>query len=68
MFNVKTALQKILKDRKKTMYALAKEENISYSTIHKMATKNIDSIDLNILQKICRNLECTPNDLLAVEK
>jgi DNA-binding Xre family transcriptional regulator len=68
MINVKIELQKILDDRKKTMYALAKEEKISYSTVHKMATKDIESIDLNILKKICKNLKCTPNDLLNIEK
>lgn len=65
---VKLALEKILKDREKSMYALAKEENISYSTIHKMATKDIQSIDLEILRKICSNLKCTPNDLIVIEK
>ncbi len=65
--SVKIALEKVLKDREKSMYALAKEEDISYSTIHKMATKDIKSIDLEILQKICKNLQCTPNDLLVIE-
>lgn len=61
--SVKIALTDILKSKNKSMYALAKEENISYSTIHKMATKDIQSIDLEILEKICRNLQCTPNEL-----
>ena len=64
---VKLALEQILKTRKKTMYALAKEEKISYSTIHKMATKDIESIDLEIMGKICRNLDCKPNHLFGVE-
>ncbi len=66
MQNVKTNLEQLLKERNKTMYALAKEENISYSTIHKIVKKDLQSIDLGILQKICRNLKCTPNDLLEV--
>ena len=64
---VKLTLKKILKDRKKTMYALAKEESISYSTVHKMTTKEVQSIDLTILKKICHNLNCTPNDLLPID-
>lgn len=68
MFNsVKLALDKIVKKRKKSLYALAKETDVSYSTIHKMATKDIQSVDLEILRKICENLQCTPNDLIELK-
>jgi DNA-binding Xre family transcriptional regulator len=63
--NVKLSLEKILKDRDKTMYALAKEEQISYATIHKMTKGEIKSVDAEILMKICRNLNCTPNDVFG---
>jgi putative transcriptional regulator len=62
---VKLALDKIVEEKKKSLYALAKETGISYSTIHKMATKEVQSIDLEVLRKICENLKCTPNDLIV---
>jgi putative transcriptional regulator len=62
--SVKLALDKIVKEKKKSLYALAKETGISYSTIHKMANKEVQSVDLEVLRKICENLKCTPNDLI----
>ncbi|MCD9186730.1 MAG: helix-turn-helix transcriptional regulator [Pyrinomonadaceae bacterium] len=63
--NVKLALNKIVEEKKKSLYALAKETGIAYSTIHKMATKEVQSVDLEVLRKICENLKCTPNDLIV---
>lgn len=68
MEGIQFALKKILKDRQKSMYALAKETGISYSTIHKIATKDIQRVSIEILDKLCNNLKCTPNDLIVFEK
>lgn len=69
MFDVrKISLKRILDAQKKTMYAIAKETSISYTTIHKLCTKSVASVDLDVLDKLCENLKCTPNDLLAIEK
>jgi DNA-binding Xre family transcriptional regulator len=68
MFDViKIQLAELLKKRNKSMYALAKETKISYTTIHKLCKKPVGSIDLDILEKLCRNLKCRPNDLLGLE-
>jgi DNA-binding Xre family transcriptional regulator len=64
MPNVKTNLEQILKDRDKTIYALAKEADISYATVNKIAKKDIQSIDLKVLEKICRNLKCEVGEII----
>jgi DNA-binding Xre family transcriptional regulator len=64
----KISLKRLLDKEKKTMYAVAKETSISYTTIHKLCTKPVASVDLDVLDKLCKNLKCTPNDLLEFEK
>jgi putative transcriptional regulator len=66
MQNVKLQLEKVLKDRNKTMYALAKETGTTYATIHKLAKDDVKYVQLEILEKICINLNCTPNDILPI--
>lgn len=66
MSDVKLTLKQVLKDRKKTMYALAKETSVSYSTIHKMTEKDVKYVDLEILEKICKNLNCSALDIIPI--
>jgi len=60
------ALTELLETRGITMYALARDTRIPYSTLLRMEQKRGEqgSIDLSVLSRICMALECTPNDLL----
>lgn len=49
----------------RTLYWLAKESNLPYWTIHKIANNKTKGISFDVLGKICDVLECTPNDLLV---
>lgn len=71
MFGViKIGLEKLIKKHKKSMYAVAKDNDISYATVHKLcrSEKPIESIDLKILEKLCKYFDCSPNDILIFEK
>lgn len=64
MFTI--TLTEVLQKRNVTMYALARDTRIPYSTLLRMEQKRGEqgSIDLSVLSRICTALECTPNDLL----
>lgn len=69
MFNViKVKLAELLKKENKSIYQLQQETGISYPTLHKINKGKIDSISLRVLEAICKNLKCTPSDLLAIEE
>lgn len=57
-------LKKICGEKNISLYKLAEMTNISYSTLHKLASGKSKGITLEVLEKICIALECTPNDLL----
>ncbi len=65
---VKVKLKELLKDRNKSLYAVAKETGISYNTLHKINKNDVQSMSFDVLEKICLNLNCTPNDLLEFGK
>lgn len=45
-------------------YELAKRIGVTYPTITSIYTGESSSIKLEILDAICRELDCTPNDIL----
>ena len=47
-----------------TRYELSKRVGITYPTMDNIFKGNSTSIKLDILEAICRELECTPNDIL----
>ena len=65
---IKFTVNEVLKEKKISLYRLAKDTGVAYSTLWKLNTKRVNSIDFDVLEKICNYLECKPNDLLAIEK
>ena len=63
----KISVDKILESKGKSRYWLSKEAEITYPTMKKLADGNTTSINFDVLYKICKVLDCTPNDIL-VEK
>jgi putative transcriptional regulator len=60
---IKFRLEERLGDR--SLYWLAKEAGISYSTIHKLKKTPPKGISFEVLDKLCDALNCTPGDLLV---
>ena len=61
-------LEEVLKDRKKSLYSLAKETGISYNTLTRINKNRVQGITFDVLEKICKALQCTPNDLIKIEE
>lgn len=59
--NIKDKLAK----KEITRYELAKRIGVSYPTITAIFNGDSTSIKLEILEALCKELECTPNDLIV---
>lgn len=59
-------INNILKEQNKTLYWLAKQTDISYDNIYKLANNRTESIKFLNLEKICKALKCTPNDIFIL--
>lgn len=53
----------ILEERNLTKYWLCKNIEISYQNLNKMVNNETQSIRYENIEKLCRILECTPDDL-----
>ena len=60
----KLALKKYLDDNNISRYTLVKSAGMRYQTINNLYNNNVKSINFNVLDKICKTLNCTPNDLI----
>ena len=56
-------LWKTMEKRSITTYALINQHGINPRTIHNL--KHNQSITLYTMEKLCRILQCTPNDIVA---
>jgi putative transcriptional regulator len=61
-------LKKLLEDRGKSIFQLHKETDITYPTLHKIASGKGEGISFKVLEKLCENLGCFPSDLLLFER
>jgi len=64
---IETKLADLLKKKDRSLYWLAKETGIAYTTLHKLGKRETGAIDFRVLNKICSALECQPGDLLLYE-
>lgn len=48
-------------------YELAKRIGVSYPTVTSLYNGTSSSIKFEILENICKVLECTPNDIIATD-
>jgi putative transcriptional regulator len=65
---IEIKLEKLLADRKKSLYSLAKETGISYTALWNISKGKVQGITFDVLEKICLNLNCTPNEVLQIGK
>lgn len=64
---MKIMINEILESQGKTRYWLAKETNISYANIFKLCGNKTTSAHFEVIQLICKALNCTPNDIFKLE-
>lgn len=56
-----------LAEKKITRYELAKRIGVTYPTITSIYNGESTSIKLEILEALCRELDCTPNEIVATD-
>jgi putative transcriptional regulator len=61
--NVKIDLETHLAGR--SLYWLAKNSGVPYSTLHKIARNKTDGISFIVLEKLCDSLDCEPCELIV---
>lgn len=63
-------VKKLLKEKNKSKYWLFNKlndiENISYSNFNNLVENKTQSIRYKNIEKLCKILECTPNDLFEI--
>ncbi len=65
---IRVKLVEMAKRKEKTLFAVSRETGISYNTLFNIKKGDVKSISFDVLEKLCESLDCTPNDLLAIEK
>ncbi|MBK1809167.1 helix-turn-helix transcriptional regulator [Clostridium sp. YIM B02505] len=64
---LKFQIEKLLSERDKSLYWLAKETGITYPTLHKIQNNQTVSVSLEVLGKLCIALNVDLNTLLKEE-
>lgn len=60
-------IKEILKKKGKTKYWLIKNMQGGYQNISAMMNNETTGIKFETIDKLCKILECTPNDLFKIE-
>ena len=64
MINVR--LKELLDQRGKTFYWLAKNSGVAHRTLWRLKTGNAEAITFDVLEKVCRTLQCEIGELLVL--
>ena len=65
---IKIKLEQLLKEKNKTLYAVAKETGVAYNALSKIKKNEVKGITFDVMEKLCLSLDCEPNDLFEIEK
>lgn len=61
-------IDEMLSKRNVSRYWLSKTINYHYNSLVRLCNNQTTSIDISIIERICIALNCTPNDILLVER
>ena len=62
---MKISIQKKLEEKGISRYELANRIGVTYPTIDKIYKQKSESIKFDILESICKELNCTPSEILV---
>lgn len=65
---IKLQINELLKKNNKTKYWLCMQMNMTYRNLNKMIRGETTSISFKYIEEFCKYLNCTPNDLIVIEK
>jgi len=60
-------LEKLLKEKGKSKYWLVQELGSNYTVVNKMIANDTSSMRFDTMEKLCKLLDCTPNDLFILK-
>ena len=64
---LKITIDEVLKEKGKTKYWLIKETELNFHTVTNLVKNKTTAINFETLEKICKALECTPNDIFKID-
>ena len=59
-------VQQLLDKKGKTRYWLVKQMQTTYKTVNKICDNTLTGLQLETIEKLCKILECTPDDLFTI--
>jgi len=62
---IQPKLTEVLAHKGLSLYWLAQETGIAYTTLHRLRKAQANSVDFRVLDEICEALDCQPGDLLV---
>ena len=60
-------IQHLLDSKKRTRYWLVKAMESNYETVNRLCDNYTVALRLETIEKLCKALECTPNDLFIIK-
>jgi putative transcriptional regulator len=63
---IEVRLEEILKERGQSFYWLAKAAGVGHTSIFRLRHGQAKGIPFDLLEKVCRALDCQPGDLLVM--
>ena len=63
---VKIRIDELLESRGRTAYWLAVESGITHSTVYKLRHGKMKTLSLELIEALCKTLECGPGELLEI--
>jgi putative transcriptional regulator len=64
---MKITIDDVLEKRGRSRYWLAGEIDMRYHNLVKICNGKTHSISFDVLERICRALHCTPNDIIKFD-
>lgn len=64
---IRLKIKQILQEKNKTAYWLSKQTGISANNIGKICNGETTNIRFDTMEKICKVLNCTPNELMETD-
>ena len=61
-------ISELLEDRGRSLYWLAKQTGIRYSTVHDLSRGEWKAIKRIVIDALCEALECEPGELIVKRK
>ena len=65
--NIELRIEKVLKERKRSLYWLSRNTGLSYTTLWRLTKDRALGINFATLVKLCEALECRPGDIMDLK-